>query len=74
MFIKKILETYIDISNPNDIFTSDVNGMLLRKLNDKFVGRCYMSCLIVDIIRIVKRSCIYMKKTLHGDCHVNMVF
>jgi hypothetical protein len=74
MFIKKVLETYIDITNPNDIFSADVEKMLISKLNDKFVGKCYMSCLITKVNSIIKRSFIYMKDTLLGDGSINIMF
>lgn len=74
MFIKKILETYIDISDPNDIFSSDRTKMILDKLSAKFVGICYNSCLIIKVNKIIRRSYIYMKDTLDGDAHTNVMF
>ena len=74
MYIKKILETYIDIIDPIDIFSANINEMLINKLTEKFVGKCYMSCLIININKIIKRSYIYMKDTLEGDCSVNIMF
>ena len=74
MIINKIMETYVDIINPNDIYSIDINNMVIEKLNEKFVGICYKSCYILKIIRIIKRSCIYMKDTLEGDAHVSVMF
>lgn len=74
MYIKKILETYIDITDPVDIFSGNIDDMLINKLKEKFVGKCCMSCLIINVNKIIKRSFIYMKDTLEGDCNVNIMF
>lgn len=74
MFIKKILETYIDITDPNEILSTDLNKMIMEKLTSKFVGICYNSCYILKINRIIRRSYIYMKDTLDGDAHTNVMF
>lgn len=74
MYIKKILETYIDITNPNDIFSNDRDKMLLDKLSAKFIGVCYNSCLIIKVNKIIRRSYIYMKDTLDGDAQTNIMF
>lgn len=74
MQIKKLLETYIDIKDTNEIFSNNIENMLMDKLREKFIGKCYMSCLIININKIIKRSFIYMKDTLEGDCHLNIMF
>ena len=74
MFIKKILETYMDITDPNEILSTDRNKMIMEKLTSKFVGVCYNSCYILKINRIIRRSYIYMKDTLDGDAHTNVMF
>ena len=67
MIIKKILESYIDISDPKEMFSNDKESMLINKLTEKFVGICYMSCYIIKINKIIRRSYIYMNETLNGD-------
>lgn len=74
MIIKKILETYIDIRDPKDIFSPNRDNMIIEKLTAKFVGVCYMSCFVVKINRVIRRSYIYMKDTLDGDAHTNIMF
>jgi len=74
MFIKTILETYIDITDPNDIFSNNLDKMLFDKLTSKFVGVCYNSCLIIKVNKIIRRSYMYMKDTLDGDAHTNIMF
>jgi hypothetical protein len=74
MLVKKILETYLDITNPDDIFSSDLDKTVLDKLHDKFVGICYDSCLILNINKIIRRSYVYMKDTLDGDVNLSVLF
>jgi hypothetical protein len=74
MLIKKYIETYMDITDPNDMFSENRDDMLIAKLTDKFVGNCYNSCLILKINKIIRRSYIYMKDTLHGDAQSSVMF
>ena len=74
MLIKKIIETSIDIGDPNDMFSKDRNDMILNKLSKKFVGICYHSCFIIKINRIIRRSYIYMKDNLDGGSQCNILF
>ena len=64
----------MDITDPNEILSTDRNKMLMEKLTSKFVGVCYNSCYILKINRIIRRSYIYMKDTLDGDAHTNVMF
>lgn len=75
MRIIKHLETCLDIIDVNDIFCIDYRQMLLNMLKKKFVGRCYKSVYILDIIDITKRSSIdTCSKSLNGNCFVNVEF
>ena len=74
MIVKKILETYIDISDPKDIFSPNHDEMILKRLASKFVGICYMSCYILKINKLIRRSYIYMKDTLDGDTFTSVMF
>ena len=74
MIIKKIIETFLDISDPKEIFASNRDEIILEKLRAKFVGICFMSCLIMSVNRIIRRSYVYMKDTLDGDALTNIQF
>jgi hypothetical protein len=74
MIIKKYIETYMDIEEPNDIYSANRNDTIMQKLTDKFVGICYNSCYILKINKIIRRSYIYMKDTLHGDALSSITF
>lgn len=74
MIVKKILETFIDIEDPNEIFSRDRDATILNKLTEKFVGVCYHSCYVLKVNRIIRRSYIYMKETLDGDTQSSVTF
>lgn len=74
MIIKKIIETFLDISDPKEIFAPNRDEIILEKLRAKFVGICFMSCLIMSVNRIIRRSYVYMKDTLDGDALTNIQF
>jgi hypothetical protein len=64
----------MDISDPKELFSPNRENMIIEKLSAKFVGVCYMSCFVVKINKIIRRSYIYMKDTLDGDAHTNIMF
>jgi hypothetical protein len=57
----KILFDNIQINDPVALFSGDVNAELKNMLSRKYANKCYMSSLILSIIRIIRR----------GDCLVN---
>jgi hypothetical protein len=74
MIFKKTLETFIDITDPINIFSNNRDKMIMDKLSEKFVGVCYNSCLILKINKIIRRSYIYMTDTLEGHAQTNVMF
>lgn len=74
MIIKKYIETYVDIADPNDMYAANRDEMLIQKLTDKFVGVCYNSCYILNINKLIRRSYLYMKDTLEGDSQLSVLF
>ena len=74
MLIKKTIETSLDLNNPLDIFSINLNTIIINKLTDKYVNKCFNSCFILKINRIIRRSMIYMKDSLDGGSYVNILF
>jgi hypothetical protein len=74
MLDKKILETTLDMDDPTDIYSHDRSKMFMEKLTEKYAGRCFHSCLVIKINKIIRRSFIYMKDTLNGGATVNIIF
>jgi hypothetical protein len=74
MLDKKILETTLDIDDPVDIYSNERDKMFMEKLTEKYNGKCFHSCLVIKINKIIRRSFIYMKDTLNGGATVNIIF
>jgi hypothetical protein len=74
MLDKKILETTLDIDDAADIYSNDRDKMIMNKLTEKYAGKCFHSCLVIKINKIIRRSFIYMKDTLNGGATVNIIF
>lgn len=57
----KILYDNIEIDDPVALIAGDINSELKTILTRKYANKCYMSVLVLQIIRIIRR----------GDCLVN---
>jgi hypothetical protein len=56
MIITKVLTTEIDTRDPSVLYSSDLNADLLRLLAEKFEGRCFKSCFVKKINKILQHS------------------
>lgn len=74
MFIKKRLTCSITIKDPNDIYNPDPDSVIKRHLEERFKGKCYKSCLILEIIEIVKRGHLEFSRQLNAHVNVNVCF
>lgn len=59
MHTKKILNATIDLK-PNELYTADLDNLLILKSTERFVGKCFQAMLITKIERIIMRSCIML--------------
>jgi hypothetical protein len=62
MLTNKVFEVQINLTNINDIYSADIESVLLSKLKENYQNRCYKGCFIVNIIQILDRSHIYIDK------------
>ena len=75
MLVKKIINISIDLFKPEEIYSSNINQLLINKINEKYVGRCYLSILIIEVNRIIQRSDIIMAfNQLNGAASVDVKF
>jgi DNA-directed RNA polymerase subunit E'/Rpb7 len=75
MIITKVLETSIDLQDPDDIYTVDIHAMLKKKLLQRYEQKCFSSILILDIIQIIRHSDIIMvDNRLDGAAYINVQF
>jgi DNA-directed RNA polymerase subunit E'/Rpb7 len=72
--VEKILETTIDLFG-NDIYTLNINAMLMKMLSLRYKGKCFQSMLIMSINKIIKYSQIYLvDNRLDGAAYINVQF
>ena len=50
MIVNKILETTIDLFDSAEIYTADVEAMLIKKLEARYKNKCFKSVLITEIL------------------------
>lgn len=74
MIIQKIMEFKLDLLNSNDIYSQNLDNTIKRILAEKFVGRCFNSCYILKINKILKSSEIYMSDDLNGSARCDVCF
>ena len=75
MRINKTLETTIDLLDPNEIFQNDYEPILLKKLNERYVNKCYQSIFIISIEKIIRRSNVKLSyDRLDGAGYIDVQF
>jgi hypothetical protein len=75
MIINKVLETTIDLLDPNDIYASNIDNLLMKKLDIRYKNKCYQSILILEIMKIIRRSTIKMvDNRLDGGAYIDVQF
>lgn len=73
MSIVKYFEDRLNISAV-EAQDKNIDSMLLRKLNNKFKGRCHKGSYITDVTDIVKRSKLEVQKSLQDGAYSVSVF
>jgi DNA-directed RNA polymerase subunit E'/Rpb7 len=75
MIITKILETSIDLCDPDDIYVLDAKALLFKKLNERYQNKCFASLLILNVVEIVRYSnFIMVTDRLTGSAYVDVMF
>ena len=68
MLIERSFDTSIDLFDPNEIYTSDIESLIIKKLEEKYKNKCFQSMLITEIIRINERSHVVMSRSQLNGC------
>jgi len=75
MNVTKILETSINIFNPNELFQHNFNDLLIQKLTKRYKNRCYQSIYVLKINKIIRRSSIKLSMSrLDGSGDISVQF
>lgn len=62
MLTNKIFEVQINLTNVSDIFSPDIDSIILNKLKQYYENKCFMGCFISKIVSVLDRSHIYIDK------------
>lgn len=75
MIVNKILETTIDLFDSAEIYTADIESMLIKKLEARYRNKCFKSVLITEILKIIRYSDIKLvDNRLDGAAYINVQF
>lgn len=75
MKVIKQLTTQIDIKDMGEAFSGDIQGVIMKHLEDRYVGQCHQSCLVIKILEIVRRSFAKISQmSLQGQIYINVDF
>lgn len=56
MIITKIFQTKVHIDDSWLLYSNDIDAVVMDNLKQRFEGKCYMSCLILEILEVQMRS------------------
>jgi hypothetical protein len=56
MRIDKIIQTRVSLTDPSSVLSPNVEGLVLDVLRSRYVGKCYASCLILEVREIIELS------------------
>ena len=75
MIYTKIFTKTITLTDVNDIYNTDIDNLLLKKLQNIFENKCFQSCYIKSINKIIYRSDInFNNKDLNGSVNISIKF
>lgn len=58
MIVKKIIETSIDLLLPSEIYSTNIDALIMEKLKKRYLNICYQSILITKIVEVIQRSAV----------------
>lgn len=56
MLIKKTIQTKLNITSANLLYSGDMDAVIMDNIRQRFEGYCYSSCLILEILKIIDHS------------------
>jgi hypothetical protein len=75
MIIEKIFSVRLDFDKSSELYTSNIDDTILRKLNHRFKNRCFKSSYIINIDKIIRRSPIMIHTDLFdGSGYTSVCF
>lgn len=75
MIITKTIQTKVHIDDSILLYSGDIDSVVMDNLKQRFEGYCYMSCLVLEVLEIQKRSNFVFSRQRHdgsASCNVCM--
>jgi hypothetical protein len=73
--VKKVFTTSLDFFKPSEIYSPDIQSIIMAKLVERYVNKCYQSMLITKIVRIIKYLELHLVSTrLDGAAYSDVQF
>lgn len=74
MYTFKLIQTNVEFTDPGLIYT-DTKAAILDNIKQRLEGKCYMSCLILEIVEIIKHGILkYSPTRLNGSASCSVLF
>ena len=73
MLVEKFIQTKNCITDSTILYSPKIDDIILDNIRQRYVGRCYKSCLIKEVMEIVRRSnfvCMYTRQDATFVCDV----
>ena len=75
MIFQKIFEKIVTLKDVNIIYSIDIDNILLNKIKDTFEKKCYKSCYILLVNKIIRRSNLnFNNKDLNASVNISIMF
>ena len=75
MIYTRVFKKNITLTDVQEIYKVDINELLLKKLQNDFENKCYKSCYILSVNKIINRSDInFNNKDLNASANVSIKF
>lgn len=75
MIIEKTFEVVINLIDINDIFSNDIDSVLLNKIKHIYENKCFKSCFITNINGIIERGMLNInKRSLTCETSIDVKF
>ena len=73
MIITKTIQTKVHIDDPILMYSGDIDAVVMDNIKQRFEGYCYMSCLILEVLEILRRSnFVFSKQRNDGSASCNV--
>jgi hypothetical protein len=56
MLIEKLLQTRVQLTDPADLYSGNINAIIMDNLKQRYENKCFKSCLVIEVLEIIEKS------------------